>query len=83
MIVRGDVLVDCAGPMVHVSANRPDKTIGEQGNRNRFRLPASPKEYSDIAAAPGTRRFKYGFIMTYFRDSNYQMFVVIAHILGA
>ena len=88
MLVCGDVLVDCSGPMLHVSANRPDVAPGKQGKRNQFRLPTSPKEYSEIAAAPSTRRFKYGFIMTYFRDSNYQMFVVKlavspAHLLGA
>lgn len=76
VLVRGDELVDCTGPMLHVSANRPDKSIGDQGNRNKFRLPTSPQDYTNIAAAPSTRRFKYGFIMTYVRDSNYQMFVV-------
>ena len=109
--------------MLHVSANRPDKTPGDQGNRNKFRLSMSPAEYASTTTAPvrtenasfflfapccnrsyndhfsktgsgqthlgkvetkgrrffsknqkqGTRRFKYGFMMTYVRDSNYQV----------
>ena len=75
-VVKGDDLVDCQGPMIHVSVNRPDKKPGSQGNRANFRPSVSPDDYRTITTR-SAKHFKYGFMMTYVRDSNYQMFVVV------
>ena len=65
------------GPIVHVAVNRPD-VAPNQIKRPQFRGPLSPQDYN--AAKESTmrnqQRFKYAFMMTYMRDSNYQMFVV-------
>ena len=75
-LVRGDELVDCSGPVVHVSVNRPDTAPGGI-KRPKFRLPMSPSEYNTAAASRTVRHFKWGITLTYARDSNYQMFVVV------
>ena len=75
-LVRGDVVADCNGPAVHVSTNRPDLPPGRQNKRESFRRPLSPRSYKTLSAT--ARRYRFGFLMTYSRDSNYQMFVVVA-----
>jgi len=66
-----------AGPVVHVAVNRPDVPLGAI-KRAKFRSPLSPKNYNQakVQVVQTKRRFKYAFLMTYMRDSNYQMFVV-------
>ena len=62
---------------MHVAVNRPDVPPGEI-QRPNFRSPLSPKNYNQakVQVVQTKRRFKYAFLMTYMRDSNYQMFVV-------
>jgi len=74
-LVAGDELIDCNGVAVHVSADRPDKAPEKQGHRGKFRVRMSPRDYIKFKST--ARHFKYGFMMTYVRDSNYQMFVVV------
>lgn len=62
---------------MHVAVNRPDVAPGGI-KRPQFRGPLSPRDYTTAKqkAAQTQQRFTYGFLMTYMRDSNYQMFVV-------
>ena len=43
---------------------------------NRFRLPILPAQYVAESVSP-PKRYKHGYMMTYERGSNYQMFVVV------
>lgn len=66
------------GPVVHVAVNRPDTAPGKIKQRTQFRRPLSPRDYTagKEKAVQTQQRYRYGFLMTYMRDSNYQMFVV-------
>jgi hypothetical protein len=77
VLLRGDEFVDCAGPVVHPSVYRPD--LQPQNHvqiRDRLRMPLSPKKYA-LGMAKQAQHYKFGFLATYPRDTNYQMFVVV------
>ena len=85
-LMHGDVITDCSGSVVHEATLRPDLMQSRQfpGSRSRLRKSITPSEYRHAASAAqrqgsakGVRRFSYGFQMTYMRDGNYQMFVVV------
>ena len=79
-ILPGDVTTDCGGPVVHASVNRGDLPLEHTSHtaRKNFRLAMSSDKYaSDTNSATSTRQhFKFGFMMTYVRDTNYQMYMV-------
>lgn len=50
---------------------------GLQWKRDRFRKPITAAEYNQKSLAGTTPHFSIGFLFTYVRDSNYQMYLVV------
>lgn len=63
---------------MHVAVNRPDLTPNKIKRPTTFRAPLAPRDYNQakLRVKQTHQRFKYAFLLTYTRDSNYQMFVV-------
>ena len=86
-LLAGDVVADCNGQVIPAGLNRPDRPAHLQWNRAKFRLPASATEYTSAAGLGGAhassthassaRRFSRGFVFSYPRDSNYQMYMAV------